>query len=146
MTPKPPMFELTETPSAEETGIIADGLAAFNAADVGPSGRRTLAVLIRDDGGKTIGGLSGYTAWGWLFTQLLFIPETLRGKGMAGRLLERAEAEAIGRGCHSAWIDTFSPLALKAYQRQGYAIFGELPKFVDDRTRFFLQKRLAPSG
>lgn len=135
-------LEVTAAPSAEELAAIGEGLAAFNDADVGPSERKPLAVLIRDTDGKVMGGLSGYTAWGWLFTQWLFIPEALRGGGMAGRLLEEAESEARARGCHGAWIDTFSPLARKAYMRQGYEIFGELPDFPKGRTRTFLKKAL----
>ena len=72
------------------------------------------------------------------------MPESLRGQGMAGKLLDAAEAEASARGCFGAWIDTFNPQALKAYQRQGYAIFGELPDFPAGRSRFFLQKKLPP--
>ncbi len=33
------------------------------------------------------------------------------------------------RGCHGAYIDTFNPVALKVYQRQGYVPFGELADF-----------------
>ena len=137
-------LDVTDTPSESELAAISEGLTAFNAADVGPSKRRPLAVLIRDESGKTIGGISGYTAWGWLFTAWLFVPETLRGQGMAGKLLEAAEAEAMTRGCQGAWIDTFNPQALRAYQRQGYVIFGELPEFPTGRSRFFLQKKLSP--
>lgn len=137
-------IDVTDTPSESELAAISEGLTAFNAIDVGPSGRQPLAVLIRDDAGKTIGGISGYTAWGWLFTQWLFVPETLRGQGMAGKLLDAAEQEASARGCFGAWIDTFNPQALRAYQRQGYAIFGELPDFPAGRSRFFLQKKLSP--
>ncbi|NEI71459.1 GNAT family N-acetyltransferase [Rhizobium lusitanum] len=137
-------IDVTDTPSESELAAISEGLTAFNVVDVGPSGRQPLAVLIRDDAGKTIGGISGYTAWGWLFTQWLFVPETLRGQGMAGKLLDAAEQEASARGCFGAWIDTFNPQALKAYQRQGYAIFGELPDFPAGRSRFFLQKKLSP--
>lgn len=137
-------IDVTDTPSESELAAISEGLTAFNAIDVGPSGRQPLAVLIRDDAGKAIGGISGYTAWGWLFTQWLFVPETLRGQGMAGKLLDAAEQEASARGCFGAWIDTFNPQALKAYQRQGYAIFGELPDFPAGRSRFFLQKKLSP--
>jgi GNAT superfamily N-acetyltransferase len=86
--------------------------------------------------------MSGYTGWGWLFTQWLFVPESLRGQGIAGKMLDMAEAEAIARGCHGAWIDTFNPQALRAYQRQGYQVFGELPDFPVGRSRSFLQKRL----
>ncbi|RAX42783.1 GNAT family N-acetyltransferase [Rhizobium tropici] len=137
-------IDVTDAPSESELAAISEGLTAFNAADVGPSERRPLAVLIRDDAGRTIGGISGYTAWGWLFTQWLFVPESLRGQGMAGKLLEAAEAEASARGCFGAWIDTFNPQALKAYQRQGYTIFGELPDFPAGRSRFFLKKTLSP--
>ena len=135
-------LDVTASPSPEELAVIGERLTAFNDADVGPSERKVLAVLIRDAGDKVIGGLSGYTAWGWLFTQWLFIPETLRGEGMAGKLLSRAEEEARARGCHGAWIDTFSPSARKAYMRQGYEIFGELPEFPKGRTRTFLRKAL----
>ncbi len=137
-------FDITDTPSEADLAAISQGLTAFNAADIGPSQRKALAVLIRDDDGKTIGGISGYTGWGWLFTQWLFVPETLRGQGMAGKLLDAAEAEASARGCFAAWIDTFNPQALHAYQRQGYVIFGELPDFPVGRSRFFLQKKLSP--
>ncbi|WJR65976.1 GNAT family N-acetyltransferase [Neorhizobium sp. CSC1952] len=135
-------LEVTASASSDELAAIGEGLSAFNDADVGPSERKPLAVLIRDVEGSVIGGLSGYTAWGWLFTQWLFIPEALRGSGMAGRLLAEAENEARARGCHGAWIDTFSPLARKAYMRQGYEIFGELPDFPKGRTRTFLKKAL----
>jgi GNAT superfamily N-acetyltransferase len=135
-------IELTSSPSGEDLDVILNSLTAYNEAEVGPADRIRLAVLIRDDDGNVIGGLSGYTSWGWLFTQLLFIPEQLRGQGMAARLLDEAEAEARRRGCRGAWIDTFNPQALKAYQRQGYEIFGELPAFVGDRTRSFLRKTL----
>jgi GNAT superfamily N-acetyltransferase len=141
-TPISATLELTDAPLAEDVAIIGDGLTAFNAADIGPSGRRSLAILIRDGENKVIGGLSGYTGWGWLFTQWLFVPETLRGTGMAGRLLNEAEDEARRRGCGSAWIDTFNPVALKAYQRQGYEVFGALPDYPEGRTRSFLKKAL----
>ncbi|PDS76468.1 GNAT family N-acetyltransferase [Rhizobium sp. L43] len=137
-----PEFELTASPSPEELATIADALSAFNNSDVGPSDRRTLAVLIRDTDGKVTGGLSGFTAWGWLFTQMLYIPDTLRGTGLAGELLSRAEEEARARGCRGAWIDTFSPQALRAYLRQGYEVFGELEDFPEGRMRSFLRKNL----
>lgn len=137
-----PEFELTASPSPEELATITDALSAFNNSDVGPSDRQPLAVLIRDTDGKVTGGLSGFTAWGWLFIQMLYIPDTLRGTGMAGNILARAEEEAKARGCHGAWIDTFNPQALRAYLRQGYEIFGELQDFPEGRTRSFLRKNL----
>ena len=137
-----PEFELTASPSLEELAAITDALSAFNNGDAGPSERQPLAILIRDTNGKVTGGLSGFTAWGWLFTQMLYIPDTLRGTGLAGEILAKAEDEARTRGCRGAWIDTFSPLALRAYLRQGYEVFGELQDFPEGRTRSFLRKNL----
>lgn len=138
------MFEITDAPPAAALDAIGQGLTAFNAADVGPSERRPLAVLVGgpDAEGKR-GGLSGYTAWGWLFVQWLWLPEDLRGQGIAGRMLAAAEEEAIRRGCHGAWIDTFNPQARRAYERQGYEAFGELPDFPPGRSRVFLKKQLS---
>lgn len=135
-------LETTSEASADDLNILLNGLTAYNEADVGPADRTVLVVLIRDAEAKVIGGMFGYTSWGWLFTQVLFVPEQLRGQGMAAKLLEQAETEARRRGCKGAWIDTFNPQALKAYQRQGYEIFGELPAFVGERTRSFLKKAL----
>ena len=126
----------------DELAAIGDGLMAFNEADVGPSGRLAVIVLVRDETNAIVGGISGYTAWGWLYVQWLWIAEAQRGRGMAGQMLEAAEAEARQRGCHGAYIDTFNPVALKVYQRQGYTTFGELANFPPGRTRSFLQKAL----
>jgi GNAT superfamily N-acetyltransferase len=136
------LLELTVAPTEDEMAAVLAALSAFNTDDVGPSGRKHLAVLIRDEDGTVTGGLVGYTAWGWLFTQNLVVPEKHRGKRLAGKMLELAETEARSRGCHGAWIDTFNPTALKAYRRQGYEVFGEIPNFVGDRTRTFLKKSL----
>lgn len=135
-------LSLTATPTPDELGIVSGGLAAFNEADVGPADRMPLAVLVHDDFGAVIGGLSGYTAWGWLYVQWLWLGESLRGQGLAGRLLSMAEEEARARGCHGSYIDTFSPVALKVYQRAGYKPFGALDNFPQGWTRTFLQKAL----
>ena len=137
-----PALTLTDSPTPEDLAAIGDNLAAFNEADVGPANRQPLAVLLRDDAGTILGGLSGYTAWGWLYIQWLWLHPSERGHGWAARLLATAETEARNRACHGAWIDTFNPVALRIYQRAGYAPFGALPDFPKGRTRTFLQKAL----
>jgi hypothetical protein len=54
-------LDLTDAPSDGDTAVVMQGLTAFNTVDVGPSDRRALAVFIRDDDGKVIGGMFGYT-------------------------------------------------------------------------------------
>ena len=136
------VISTTDTPSPEELEVIGGRLAAFNEADVGPADRKALAVVVRYDAGEIAGGVSGYTAWGWLYVQWLWVAEAARGEGLAGRMLAAAEDEARTRGCHGAYIDTFNPVALKTYQQAGYVPFGALEDFPKGRTRTFLQKRL----
>lgn len=135
-------FSITAAPTPDELEAIGSGLAAFNEADVGPADRTPLAVVVRDVTGVVAAGISGYTAWGWLYVQWLWVAEAQRGKGLAGRMLAAAEDEARARGCHAAYIDTFNPVALTIYQRAGYVPFGELRDFPKGRTRTFLQKQL----
>jgi GNAT superfamily N-acetyltransferase len=136
-------FEVTEAPDGADLDALSDGLSSFNTKEVGPSEWLPLAIFIRGDGGEVTGGLSGYTAWGWLFTQRLWLGEELRGQRLSERLLQMAEDEALRRGCHGAWIDTFNPVALRVYERHGYAVFGTLPDCPEGHSRWFLQKRLS---
>jgi GNAT superfamily N-acetyltransferase len=138
----PLTLAVTGDPSAEELAAVGGALTAFNEGDVGPAERRPLAVVVRDDAGAIVAGVSGYTAWGWLYVQWLWVAESQRGGGWAGRMLAAAEDEARVRGCHGAHIDTFSPVALKVYERAGYVTFGELADFPVGRTRTFLRKGL----
>lgn len=133
---------VTNAPADDALEAIGQGLKSFNEADVGPANRMPLAVLVCAHDDKTVAGISGYTAWGWLYVQWLWVDEAFRGQSLAQRMLAAAEEEARQRGCHGAYIDTFNPVALKVYERAGYVVFGALPDFPEDRTRSFLKKRL----
>ncbi|WP_176083934.1 GNAT family N-acetyltransferase [Martelella sp. HB161492] len=137
-------LSVTDNPDSRDQDFIAESLTAFNDADVGNSDRREIAVFARDETQSIIAGLTGYTAWGWLFVQRLFVSEAARGQDLAGRMLRQAEEEALRRGCKGAFIDTFSPTAEKAYTRQGYRPFGAMEDFPigSGRRRVYLQKRL----
>ncbi|MDX8516706.1 GNAT family N-acetyltransferase [Mesorhizobium dulcispinae] len=136
-------LEVTTDPLPRDLAFVGEALTAFNDGDVGVSGRKTLAVFVRDDAGAIVAGISGYTAWGWLYVQWLWVDEKLRGQRVAASMLDAAEREALARGCQAAWIDTFNPTAAKVYQRQGYQPFGTLPDFPVGRCRIFLQKKLS---
>jgi GNAT superfamily N-acetyltransferase len=77
-----------------------------------------------------------------LFTELLFIPPALRGRGLGTDILSRAESEARDRGCHGAWLDTFEFQARGFYERLGYQQFAELPDYPMGYSRFFMRKAL----
>jgi len=118
-------------------------LVAYNDSQTVPSQGRPLVIQVKDSSDQIIGGLWGYTGYGWLFTQLLVVPASLRGQGIGTQLMQLAEREAITRACHSAWHDTFEFQARGFYERMGYTCFGELPNYPTGFSRFFMKKALA---
>jgi GNAT superfamily N-acetyltransferase len=123
--------------------IIAP-LREYNLAKAGPSNYLPLVVSLRDELGAVKGGVSGYTAYGWLFVQLLVVPEHDRGEGWGKRLMALAESEALARGCHDAWVDTHEFQAKGFYERIDYVAFGELPNYPPPFSRYFFKKQLSP--
>jgi len=137
-------LDLVASPDPGIRTIIQEGLRDFNRTVLAPGLQiEDLAVAVRDDSsGAVIGGLWGRTGWEWLTIELIFVPESLRGQGIASRVVAMAEDEALRRGCHSAWLDTLNPDALSLYERLGYVRFGELNDFPVGSSRYFLQKKL----
>ncbi len=136
-------FEITDAPNPSARAEVADPLLAYNVALLGPSDIRPLAILLySEDGSKVVGGLWGRTSYQWLFIELLFIPDTLRSKGLGTQILESAEVEARQRGCRGAWLDTFSAEAARFYEKQGYRPFGLIPDYPPGAARHFLLKTL----
>jgi GNAT superfamily N-acetyltransferase len=137
-------YTLTVTDSADEEtrkAVLAP-LVEYNASQAGPSQNRPVAVLVNDHQGSVIGGLWGHTGYDWLFTQLLVVPAALRGRGVGTEIMRLAEREAVQRGCHGAWLDTFEFQARGFYERLGYECFGELPNYPKGFARFFMKKTL----
>ena len=137
-------LELLAKPHNVVRQIILNGLTGFNQASLAPDlPIENLAVVIRHPESKEIlGGLWGRTGWEWLSIEYIFVPEILRGQGLATRLIAMAEEEAMKRGCHSVWLDTLNPKALALYERLGYERFGELKDYPKGNSRFFMQKKL----
>jgi len=133
----------TDSPSAADRDVILKGLIRFNDDAVGPSGFRPFALLVKDPAsGATLGGLTAMSFHGWLFVELLWLPQALRGGGLGRRLMGAAEAEAVKRGCCGVWLDTYSFQARGFYEKLGYRLFGTLDNAPPGHQRFYLHKRL----
>jgi ribosomal protein S18 acetylase RimI-like enzyme len=134
-------IELTDQPlESDESFVIAQTRgynATFTERDVRP-----LCVFNRNDSGEIVAGLTGRTYWNYLEVEFLWVSEAHRGLGIATQLMEKAESEAIARGCQFSQLDTFSFQALGFYERLGYREFGRLNGFCGRHTRHFLSKAI----
>jgi GNAT superfamily N-acetyltransferase len=135
-------IELTTTPSDWEIARIRAGLSEFNRSRIPDRMYVPLVFTVFDPAGEFAGGLTGNTAYGWLFIDLLWVAERARGNGQGSRLVLSAEHEARVRGCRNSWLDTFSFQGRDFYERLGYRIFGELEDFPPGHRRYFMRKAL----
>jgi GNAT superfamily N-acetyltransferase len=135
-------LQRVDAPGEDLRRAIQMPLSAYNEEVAGSSGYQTLAFSLTDDAGAVCGGLWGATAYGWLYTQLLAVPQQHRGQGWGRRLMLAAEDEARGRGCQHAWVDTIFG-ARGFYEGLGYTVFGSLPDHPPGFTRHFLMKALS---
>ncbi len=135
-------LDLDDQPKDADVEVLPNGLEAFNESRwPGHQKWKPLAVFARKRE-RIVAGLAGETYSGWLFIKYLWVSEALRGRGVGRELMAAAEGRALARGCHSAWVDTFSFQAPGFYQKLGYEPFGELD-YPPDFRRIFLRKRLA---
>jgi len=134
--------EIEPSPTTEDLQIIGKGLRQHNDRNAPADGDSAFAVFLRGEDGSVLGGIIAKAGRSWLKIGGMWVDESVRGQGYGARLLDAAEAEGVRRGCHSAYLDTFSFQAPDFYQRRGYEVFGTLEAFPGEHQRFFMRKSL----
>jgi GNAT superfamily N-acetyltransferase len=137
------LIRIHEEPAPELREVILKGLRAYNESRAGATNMRPLILHLEDEAsGEAVGGIAAHTAFGWMFVELLFVPEAMRGRGHGTALMQKAEEIARLRSCNGIWLDTFSFQARGFYERLGYTVFGTLSDYPPGETRFFMSKTL----
>ena len=135
---------IEESPTPADHEALVQGLNEHAARHTQRPGFKPLAAFLRDDRGALIGGAYGYVNWNWLFINLVWISESVRGGGHGRRLILALEPAARERGCTHAHLDTFSVQARPFYEKLGYEVFSTLDDYPQGHQRFFMKKVLAP--
>lgn len=135
-------LHLERKPSDSDVSVLMNGIHNHNTQHSGAGEAQTLAIFLRDEKGDVVGGVYGWTAFGWLRIDVLWVREDLRGRGFGKQLLAAAEAEGIGRGCHYATLDSFSFQAPDLYKKNGYVEFAVLDHIAGNQRWHFLKKDL----
>ncbi|TLG90681.1 GNAT family N-acetyltransferase [Pseudomonas edaphica] len=137
-------MEVSFDVTAQEREAILKPLRAFNRSHTGQMPSETVGILLRDPASQeVVGGLYGEISFGWLFIELLSIPDQMRTQGTGTRLMRAAEDLARERGCEGIWLDTFSFQAPAFYRKQGFTEFGHIADFPPGHKRHFFHKRLS---
>ena len=136
-------MEVSFDVTAQEREAILKPLSAYNLSHTGNMAFETVGILLRDPATQdVVGGLYGKISYGWLFIELLSIPDQMRTQGTGSRLMRAAEDLARERQCAGIWLDTFSFQAPGFYRKLGFSEFGHIADYPAGHQRHFFQKRL----
>jgi GNAT superfamily N-acetyltransferase len=131
-----------DSPKPEDVSRVVEGLTGYNRLHAPDDQYQALVLFLRDSTDGLVGGLLGETYWGWLHVRVLWLEEGVRRRGYGTQLLEKAEEEAVRRGCSYAYLDTLSFQAREFYEGKGYTAFGRLDDHPVGHSRHFLTKQL----
>ncbi|WKV52330.1 GNAT family N-acetyltransferase [Dickeya fangzhongdai] len=132
-------LNVTDKPDNQDQEYVIENLWRHNEnyehVDIHP-----LFLNFTDNDGQIIAGLVARTWWGGLEVQYLWVNDKHRNTGLGSKLMKQAEKEASARGCHMAYVDTFSFQAKGFYEKLGYQEYGSLPDYAHKYTRHYLAK------
>ncbi|WP_299789402.1 GNAT family N-acetyltransferase [uncultured Shewanella sp.] len=133
-------FQVINEEAPKLVDELVNGVREHVHEQLGDELTRPLSVTARGDSGELIGGVSGRTIYRNFLIGVVWVDKKHRGSGLGRRLMQLAEAEAVGRGCLVSQVDTLSIQAPVFYQKLGFEIVGSVPEFSGSPARYFLMK------
>ena len=107
-----------------------------------PGAVRPLHVMLKNESGRVVGGLSARTYWDWLEIDDFFVPGSMRGQGIGTSLLQTAETVALSRGVKHCYLSTFEFQARTFYEKHGYSVVGKLEGYPPGAAYYWMRKDL----
>ncbi len=134
-------FDVEQDPDPLDVELLEEKIRREASAATGLGEELDLAIFVRD-AGTVVAGISGWTWGDCCELQSLWVEPTLRGRGLATRLLAAAEAEAAMRGCSQTVHFTYDFQARALYERNGYELIGRVEDFPSGTDALWFRKRL----
>jgi len=127
----------------ELEALLSERIYEFNSRATGYFDGESFGAVQKDDSGKAVGGITGYTWGGCCYVSYLWVAEEHRGRGIGGALLKAAEANAKDRQCTIAFVASHSFQSPGFYVHLGYEQLAAIRDHPVGHSSFFLAKRLA---
>ncbi len=121
-------FRVEDHPDPADMEVLETQIRREASAAMGLGDEADLAIFVRD-AGRVVAGISGWTWGDCCELQSLWVEPSLRGGGLATRLLAAAEAEAAARGCTQTVHFTYAFQARALYEQNGYELVGCVEDF-----------------
>jgi GNAT superfamily N-acetyltransferase len=135
-------FRVEDDPDPLDIELLETQIRRESSAATGLGDEVDLAIFVRDAAGTVVAGISGWTWGNCCELQNLWVAPSLRGRGLATRLLAAAEAEAAARGCSQTVHFTYEFQARALYERNGYEVVGRVEDFPSGTDVLWYHKHL----
>jgi len=141
----PTRFTISEDSTEESQTIVRKGLRSNfekHVSDLMKEYPHTgFKLVIKNDDGKAIGGISGYTTLGTMNIEALWVDERYRGQGYGKDLVIHAENLAKEIGCIAGQIACFSFQNIDFLNKQGYSPHGVSDAYPEEVKEYYLIKK-----
>jgi len=135
-------LHVEDHPDPLDVDLLESHIRREASAAMGLGAEVELAIFVRD-AGRVVAGISGWTWGDSCELQNLWVEPSLRGHGLATRLIAAAEAEAARRGCSQTVHFTYGFQARALYERNGYELVGRVEDFPSGTDVLWYRKPLS---
>ncbi|TFG06929.1 GNAT family N-acetyltransferase [Candidatus Thorarchaeota archaeon] len=135
-------FYLDTDVTEENAKILHQGLHQHVVMHVGDGYKGTkIKLVIRDQSGGFVGGLSAWTTLQNLIFDYIWIEERFRGKGLGKILMLEMERIAKESGCTASQAYSFSFQSPGFFEKMGYKVLGISNGYPPPTTELYLIKK-----
>ena len=148
-------LNITNDVTSADLEQLRKNLISYNVPHFEPVDEKPLGIFYDDDAGvrragDKVGhprsarraGLTGKLVGNWLLIDLLWVEDSLRGKGVGSSLLQAAEDAARDYGAKRVFLNTFRFQAPDFYLKHGYHEVFRLDEFPYTGTKYYFTKAL----
>jgi len=125
-----------------DQAFLADKLFNYNRACIQDYGYESFCFKYADSSDAMVAGIDCQAGGGWLYIVSLWVARDERTNNLDTKLLRAAEQKGVEKGCHSAYLYTYSFQSSVFYEKHGYFVFGQLEGFCGEHRKVFMQKPL----
>jgi len=96
--------------------------------------------FLKDENGRTVGGLNGFCYYGCLYMDQLYIEERYRGQGWGTKLVQAAEDFGHTQKCKMFHVRTMDWEAQGFYEKLGYKVMTSIEGYENNSVMHILRK------
>nr|WP_202436401.1 GNAT family N-acetyltransferase [Vibrio eleionomae] len=117
-------------PRSEDIDAIYQGLGGYNQKFVPEITDESFALLVRNDLGEVVGGLTGFIYISCVQIRFLWLDDALRKQGVGSQLMAQVEQLCEQRNISNIAVDTYTFQAPTFYEKHGYQEIGRYPDYL----------------